>query len=311
MKIRGPALLTALLVVTTACAAEVPTDQPVDLERVSEGGVQNETTETAAGGVDEKKPRKPGEDKERKRGGEPPQQGSAGGGGDGGGSGDEDGDEGPSAKPGSGSRRSSPSAYPAAGTYTFAQSGYEEFCDGAGRCDKQDLPARQPTKLSYGQRGGDSAVVVTEQASGARVARTWMTYTPSGAHITKLYVRMVYSGFSFERTYVPQPAVEAFRFPFREGSTWSGRWKAQTSGTYSVRVGSATQVDVGGRAVTAYPVDTTTTFTGDFEGRSRIKAFVDPKTKAIVASEGVLNVTSRFGRYSTVFETRLLGGPGY
>ena len=206
----------------------------------------------------------------------------------------------------------STSAYPAAGTYTFAQKGYEEFCDTAGNCDKQRLPSRQPVKTTYESRSGSSAVVVTEQkASQSRLARTWTRFTPSGAHITKVYVRFEYSGFRFERTYVPEPSVEALRFPFDAGSSWSGRWRASTSGSYQVEVGAARSVPVGNKSVKAFPVATTTEFRGDFEGRSKITTYIDPRTKAIVAAKGVLNVTSQFGRYSTLFETGLVDGPGY
>lgn len=237
------------------------------------------------------------------------------GGGPGAGGGQEDG----SGARGSGARGSgggdgegAVAAYPAAGSYTFAQSGYEEFCDTAGNCDRQKLPERQPLSLAYERRTGSSAVVVSEQkASRSRVARTWTRFTPSGAHVTKLYVRFEYSGFSFERTYVPEPPVETLRFPFRSGAGWAGRWRASTSGSYRVEVGGPGSVSVGRRNVDAYRVDTDTEFRGDFEGKSRITTYVDPSTKAIVAAKGVLNVTSQFGRYTTVFDTRLIDGPGY
>jgi hypothetical protein len=309
MKRIAPILLTTLLLVT-GCASGEPegVDDTVTIAEDEKDDAAKDGKGSANG--DKKKDGKRGPDKQRKRSDESPEEASADGNGTGGGGAGEDRDEGVSANRGSGSTNST-QPYPAAGTYTFAQSGYEEFCDSAGRCDKENLPSRQPTKLSYDQRTDDSAVVVMEQQAGSRVARSWTRFTPSGAHITKLYVRMVYSGFRFERTYVPQPPVEAFRFPFQEGEAWSGRWKAQTSGTYSVRIGAPREIEIGGRTVTAYPVDTTTTFTGDFEGRSRITALVDPRTKSVVASDGALNVTSQFGRYSTVFETKLLGGPGY
>ena len=312
MKRTAP-LLLALLLLVAGCAENDPYDPPAE-DVANANGSGDKSSEQNKNGSEGKTKA----EKERKPNGESPEEASADGEATGGGNAGEDRDEGGSTDGGSGDSgnrgsgsTNSTKPYPASGTYTFAQSGYEEFCDSAGRCDKENLPSRQPTKISYQEQSGDSATVVTEQSAGSRVARTWMRFTPSGAHITKLYVRMVYSGFRFERTYVPQPPVEAFRFPFEEGASWSGRWKAQTSGTYSVRVGAPRRLEIGAKTVTAYPVDTTTTFTGDFEGRSRITAFVDPRTKSIVASDGALNVTSQFGRYSTVFETKLLGGPGY
>jgi len=225
--------------------------------------------------------------------------------------GNEDRDEGASTD-GSTATRNKSTSYPASGTYTFAQSGYEEFCDSAARCDRERLPARQRVRLVYETRNASSAIVVSEQkASKSRLSRTWVRYTPSGAHITKVYIRFEYSGFGLERTYVPEPPVEALRFPLQAGSEWSGRWRASTSGSYEVTVGKERRIAVRGRDVVAYPVRTTTEFRGDFDGKSRITTYVDRRSKAVIAAEGVLNVTSQFGRYTTVFETRLSGGPGY
>lgn len=299
------ASLFALFLLTTACAEEIADPPPA--AEADKGG--SDEKKPSDGDKDDKKKPKGGSNKERKRGGESPEKASAGAGDAEGDDGNEDRDEGVSTNRGSGSKAS---AYPAAGTYTFAQSGYEEFCDSAGRCDRDKLPSRQPVTLRYEERSGSSATVVTEQkASDSRVARTWTRFTPSGAHITKVYVLMEYSGFRFERTYVPEPAVESMRFPFTGGEAWSGRWQASTSGSYSVKVGGATKAEVGGRTVTAYRIDTSTEFRGDFQGKSSVTAYYDVDTKALIAAEGVLNVTSQFGRYSTAFDTNLLSGPGY
>lgn len=301
-------LLLAIFLFAGACASG---NQPTN-----DLGAAPERSHSSDGG-------RKGKGKQRKPGGEDPRGASADGKGTGGGNAGEDRDGGTSTNGGSGTRKSggdggtstnrgSGTPYPDAGTYTFAQSGYEEFCDSAGRCDREKLPSRQPVKLAYEDRSGSSATVVTEQrASDSRVARTWTSFTPSGAHITKVYVLMEYSGFRFERTYVPQPAVEAMRFPFTGGEGWSGKWQASTSGSYSVKVGGTTKIEVGGRGVTAYRIDTATEFRGDFQGKSSVTAYYDVDTKALIAAKGVLNVTSQFGRYSTAFDTKLLDGPGY
>lgn len=310
MRRRAATILVVSVLLLTACASGETPDAPGP-----DALVDRETNSAKKEGAGDKS----GAQKRRTPSGEDPGGASADAGGGAGDSGVEDRDGGTSTDRGSGARAGSGSGgtgggspYPAPGNYRFAQSGYEEFCDSAGRCDKEDLPSRQPVKLSYERRTNDSAVVVTEQeASDSRMARSWTKFTRSGAHITKMYVRFVYSGFRFERTYVPKPPVEAVRFPLTEGESWSGRWKASTSGSYSVRVGAPRRVEVGGRSVAAYPVDTTTKFRGDFEGRSRITAYIDAHSKSIVATDGVLNVTSQFGRYTTVFETRLVTGPGY
>jgi len=308
MKRTTAALATAILVLA-ACASEGTTTTPDVAEPSTAADDHSEEHAVAGDGDpkdgDEAKKGSDRRDKSRKKSGSLKASGGAAN------DGTEDRDEGVSTGGGSGTGRK-PAPYPAAGTYTFTQSGYEEFCDSAGNCDREDLPGRQPVAISYARRADSSAVVVSEQkASRSRVARTWTEFTPSGARVTKLYVRFEYSGFGFERTYAPEPPVHALRFPFRSGASWAGRWKASTSGSYRVAVGDRTPVQVGSRTLEAYRVETTTEFRGDLEGKSRITTYVDPATKAIVAANGVLNVTSQFGRYSTVFDTRLLEGPGY
>lgn len=306
MKQIATAVAAAFALLAAGCASESPAPETPE-ERVEVGETGTEQSKKA------KRERNKVAKKERTQGDGSSEEASAAAEGAEGGSGGEDRDEEDATTGGSGTRNGGTAPnYPSAGSYTFAQSGYEEFCDTAGRCDKERLPGRQPVKLTYKSRSDSSAVVVSEQkASRSRVSRTWTKFTPSGAHITKVYVRFEYSGFTFERTYVPQPAVEAFRFPLRPGTSWNGRWRASTSGSYRARVGERREVQVGERTVTAYPVQTVTEFRGDFEGKSRITTYVDPRTKAIVAADGILNVTSQFGRYTTVFETKLLDGPGY
>ncbi len=296
MKLR--ILAAALVLLSGACASESPP---------AEDPVAVETPDPEDSGRDEaKRDRKKG----RTPGGQSPGGPSAGGASAEDGDASEDRNEGSSTNGGSGSDRSAP--YPAAGTYTFSQSGYEEFCDSAGNCDKQPLPKRQPSEVSYERRDGDAAVVVTKQEqSRSRTTTTWARFDASGVHVTKVHVEFNYSGFPFNRTYEPQPPVEAIRFPLTEGEKWSGKWKDETSGSYSVRVGNRRTIYIGGRRIAVFPLETTTEFRGDFEGKSRITVYVDPDTKAIVATDGVLNVTSRFGRYATVFETKLSDGPEY
>ena len=60
---------------------------------------------------------------------------------------------------------------------------------------------------------------------------------------------------------------------------------------------------MGGRSVQAFRYETFTEFRGQFDGRSKVTSWIDPATKAIVKTRGVLNVTSAFGRYSTSFAT--------
>ena len=200
--------------------------------------------------------------------------------------------------------------FPASGTYVFAQNGYEEFC--AGTCQKEQLPRRQPVKSSLASRSSGSATVVTEmRSSNSRMTRTTTRFTKSSADITEVYVKFSYSGYQFNQTYRPQPPVESIRFPIVDGDSWSGSWKGDVSGSYSVAVQGREAVSVNGRSVNAAKLQTRTQFRGDFKGTATATVWVDPKTKAIVKTAGNLAVESNFGSYSTAFSTVLTSGPGY
>lgn len=199
---------------------------------------------------------------------------------------------------------------PSAGTYVYRQQGYEEFC--AAGCDRRPLPPRQSIETTVPQRSGSSATVVTEaRASRGRVARTTTAYTRKAAHVTEVYVRFSYSGYTFDRTYRPEPPVESLRFPLTPGEAWSGSWRGKVSGTYEAVVAGRGRMSAGGRSVEVVEVRTRTHFRGDFNGRANASLWIDPKTKAVVKTAGNLSVKSTYGSYSTGFATSLMSGPGY
>ncbi len=201
--------------------------------------------------------------------------------------------------------------YPTSGTYVFGQSGFEEFCQTAS-CDRKDLPPEQSVEVSYKKRSESKATVVSEaRSSKGRVSRTTFKFTPEGAYVVEVYTKSNFNNVQFEDTYRPDPPIEALRFPIRTGESWSGEWKDRTSGSYRISIGPREAVDVGGRTVHAFRVETDVEFRGQFEGRSNGITWVDPDTKSIVKSEGEIDVKSAFGRYHSVFETILKSGPGY
>jgi hypothetical protein len=201
-------------------------------------------------------------------------------------------------------------AYPAAGTYTYDQSGFEEFC--TTTCEREDLPPQQSAKVRYKKRSDTQATVVSEvRASNSRVARTTFKFTPKQALITDVFTHFEYEGFEFSDSYHPQPPVEALRFPLRAGMKWSGSWKDKTSGDYSISVGDIETVSVNGQSIDAFRIETDTTFKGQFDGRSVVTVWFDSETKSPVKTDGYLNVKSAFGRYNTEFQTVLASGPGY
>lgn len=285
-----PVLLMLVLVVG-ACASEKTGE-------VS-GGVGVDLGE-ARGGPQGKNDKRPSSKKSKKSDGAPSEEGTKPQG-SGGGSRTEEGaeDDGSSA------------FAPAAGTYTYAQSGHEEFCD-ASSCERKELPPTQDVVTTHERRSENEVVVVTQaDSSTSRSTTTTTRYSRAGALITNVKVRFNYEGFRFDNSYQPDPPVESLRYPLRAGSRWTGRWEDSTSGSYTISVGESTSVRVGSMTVQAFPVRARTTFEGEFDGEADVITWIDPATAAVVKLEGEIDVKSVFGRYSSEFTANLRSGPGY
>ena len=296
--------LLAVCVLTAACASS---DTPAaDPEAASQGAAQQDDGDSGDRGTEkEKKESKGRAEREPKKDG---------GGDHGPGSDDDGGGSGRDAAGGSGGEGGNGSgasvAYPAAGTYVYAQEGYEEVCS-AG-CDRDPLPARQKIDASYDQRTAAGAVVVTDaRASSDRLVRTVTVYTAERAEITEVHIEYAFGGFDFSTTYQPSPPPDVLHLPLSAGDEWSGEWSARTSGDYSVAVAGRDPVSVGGTSVDAYRLDTVTRFRGELEGRAVATVWIDPATNSVLASDGEMHLSTQFGRYNTAFQTALRSGPGY
>ncbi len=314
-------LLAALALVSCSEASEVavpPGPAPAEAEsRPDEtSGEGPGSTETSAGETPTGPEASPGAetgDQAEHEAGEDPGGGHEGGhdteGGDAGAAGGGDGDN---AFNDSGSEDDHSSAvYPAAGLYVYGQQGYERFCQGTS-CERRALPPRQRIDVSLRNQSPQRATVVTEiEASDNRLVRTRAVYTRANALVTDVYARFGYEGFTFENTYRPDPPVESLRFPLRAGTAWSGRWEADTSGSYSIEVIGSEGVTVGGASLQAIKISSVMDLRGQFEGTAKSLIWLDPATKAVVKTTGKLDLTSAFGRYLTEFSTKLRSGPGY
>jgi hypothetical protein len=241
--------------------------------------------------------------------------GSAETGSDGGGDGGESTGNGRSPGEGSadaGGGEAAQASYPAGGTYVYAQKGTEAFCDPAQSCERYDLPRTQKVATSYGQRTQTEAIVVTEvKSSNGRYVRTTTHFTPGAAFVNEVYYRLVYEGLQLEEQYNPDPPVPQLRFPLKEGRAWKASWKADTSGDYSARVTGMERVDVGSTVVDAFRIETLMSFRGELNGKASVVMWVDPSTRAVVATSGVLDLRASYGSYNTNFETTLRSAPGY
>jgi hypothetical protein len=195
-------------------------------------------------------------------------------------------------------------ASPAAGTYVYRQEGFEEFCSTG--CERDRLPPRQKIKAAQRSRTASSRVVVTEaRASGDRLVRTTTRYTDAAAHVLEVHLEYSYEGLDFSRTYRPRPPVASLRFPLHTGDGWSGTWKGDVSGSYSVHVEGRDAV--GG--VRVAKLDTRTRFRGDLRGRANVTLWVDPHDGTVMRTAGNMTVEMGFGTYRSGFETTLGSRP--
>lgn len=305
-------LLFALFVLVSCSEAgsDAPSVAPTGNANEDVAAKEDQEATPKGGGVKEpnKKKKKAGAPKPER----PNRKGAQPSGGDGAANVDDGGDQPRNAFNDSGSEDDgSSAAYPAPGDYVFAQSGFEKFCAG-GSCERQALAKQQTVRITLASRSGDGATLVSEASSSDdRVLRTTTDYTRSGALITDVYTRLTYQGFAFENDYRPAPPVESLRFPLQDGASWRGSWKDSTSGDYAVQVFGPTSVNVGGRAVRAFQVATTTQFRGEFNGKAKTLAWIDPATKAVVKISGSADLNSTYGRYVTEFSNALRSGPGY
>ena len=195
---------------------------------------------------------------------------------------------------------------PRSGRFRYAQSGWEEFC--AGPCRRHDLPPAHTVDASVARVGSGKLRVVTESKSSEdRSVRTTSLLSSGALEVTEVVLRY---GTMSER-YEPDPPVRSLRLPLTVGDTWSSSWTADTSGRLDVRVLGKDSLQVDGRRVETFRLDTVTTLRGDFRGTLTSIVWVDPDTATTVRTSGRARLRTDYGRFSSNFETMLLEGPGY
>lgn len=201
--------------------------------------------------------------------------------------------------------------FPRPGRYVLRQRGYEKFC-GTVSCAREPLPRRGIMRVELMDvADGAATIAMINRSSKHGSTRSTISYDGAAAHITNVTVRFSYETVTYERDYEPRPAVRSLRFPLERGATWASSWTAETSGTYKAAVAGFDWMRAGGRRVRAARVVTATTFSGEFDGRSDVVVWIDPRTRAPIASEGTIDVTSEVGRFVSEFKTLLTSGPAY
>jgi hypothetical protein len=194
---------------------------------------------------------------------------------------------------------------PQSGRYVYAQQGWEEFC--SGTCQRGALPPTQPIDAQVMRTHGGITLVTDARSSRNRSIRTTAYLSRGALDITRVELR--YRGFS--NTYQPSPPVRSLRLPLSVGASWSGSWEAETSGDYSMTVVDRERLEVDGRMVKTFKLDTVTTFRGEFRGRMVATVWVDPGSAMTIRSHGKVNVSTSIGSFASKFDTMLLRGPGY
>lgn len=210
---------------------------------------------------------------------------------------------------GSTSARAPFAGYPAPGTYVYGRSGYREFCGGTS-CDREPLSPRHEVETRLVRRSSSAAVLVSEEEEQDAYFKTRTRYTGRGAFVEQVVSRFSYGAFEFGNTYDPRPPVETLRFPLKVGRRWSGSWEADVSGEYRATVTARENVILPEGAMRTFRIVTVTDFHGEFEGRSRVTAWIDPSERTLVRSVGKARLRNSFGSYETRFSILLRSSPG-
>jgi hypothetical protein len=203
-------------------------------------------------------------------------------------------------------------ALPAAGSYTYTQSGWEELCQ-ASNCDRSDLPPSNSVQISFQEKRADRATFISEtDGSGSRSQAITYDVRREGAFITKLESTFRNGAFSLTAEVVPAPPVLAARFPFQTGDSWSGKWvdrNGKTDGSYAFRVIGRDRMSIDGRDEEVVVLDMEMDLSGEYRGRNDMRLWVIPDRFTIAASKGFTEVESQYGTYRSRFSTSYRSGP--
>ncbi|HEU4480684.1 MAG TPA: hypothetical protein VFS18_02265 [Actinomycetota bacterium] len=201
---------------------------------------------------------------------------------------------------------------PAAGRYSYVQTGWEELCQAAG-CDRSDLPPNQAMEISFRHRGAERAEYISEtRNTGSRTQKLTYEVRPNKAFITGLASSFSAGGFRYTTEIVPDPAVVAAIFPLEVGRSWSGSWEDRNDdvdGTYRFEVAARDRFRVGGREENVVVIDVRLDLTGELEGFNEMRLWIVPRDLTVAATKGSVDVDSQYGTYRSRFTTSYRSGP--
>lgn len=203
-------------------------------------------------------------------------------------------------------------AVPSEGSYSYAQTGWEEVCQ-ASSCDRSDLPPTQSIEISVTERSAERARFTSRsEGSGSRSQTITYEATQGLISVTELENRFTTGGFTINTVIVPDPPIKAASLPWTVGEQWSGSWKDQNDqadGSYRFEVVGTEQMTVGSSEVTVFVVDTSMELSGEYEGTNQMRLWVTRDDFTIVSSKGTTKITSRYGTYRSRFATSYRSGP--
>ena len=201
-------------------------------------------------------------------------------------------------------------AFPRAGTYVYAQEGFEEICTPS--CAGDPLPRKRTVTVGYARSSRDAiSTVEIARVSSHRTTTTVTRHRRALAAVVQVRDRFETRGSTFRIGFRPGPPIRALVLPLDAGAAWRGSWDAGTSGSYRIGVHGYDHIEVAGGRHRAARVQARIEFGGDMEGHVVTTWWVDPRTRMVIASVGSMELRDGFGRYRTDFDTRLTRGPGY
>jgi hypothetical protein len=286
------ALIVAFLLVSAGCSPGGSTADPAVDALAPSDGADRRSDETDKG-RDRRAERKPKDSKKNESKGHARSKGRT-----------EDGGSG-----GSGPRQAL--ATPAEGTYSYAQTGWEEICQ-ATRCDRSDLPPTQSIEISVTARSPER-VRFTSRSDGAGSRSQTIHYlaTQDLISVTELENRFTASGFTISSVIVPDPPIKVASLPWTVGDRWAGTWtdrNDQADGTYRFEVTGTERMPIDGTEETVFIVDTFMELSGEYEGTNEMRLWVT-QDFTIASSKGTTKIKSRYGTYRSRFTTFYRSGP--
>lgn len=204
---------------------------------------------------------------------------------------------------------------PAFGRYVYEQKGYEAVCPvDAGCFEGSNVWSTQQLTVSPTSSSRPRHYVTASRHSPRLLIQSHLVQTRASTRLVETLMTFNTTEGAFSVRLQPDPAADLVRFPFIGPHRWNGAWTSRpTSGRYSVDIEGMDTTKIGKREVKAMRVSTTMTWDGPHAGRLQSTSWVDPWTRLVVETVGVIEANTGEGDrfYKVTFQSTLRSGPGY